>query len=145
MKNQISCQYSLRRHVWTKPISQCTCWGHHPFGSQRFACKIGHIVGHLVRGTYRTVTIFTPEKWHNCRDKQLSAPLTVHGCLTSPPHLPFVSLAARQLAARSLLGLGLPPLQRDLQENNHHSVVWETANEYVNLERRVALACQMPF
>lgn len=50
--------------------------------------------------------------------------LTVHGCLTSPPHLPFVSLAARQLAARSLLGWGLLPLQWDLiHENSHRSDV----------------------
>lgn len=43
-----------------------------------------------------------------------STPLTVNGGLTSPPHLPFASSAARWMAARRLLGLGLLPLWWDL-------------------------------
>lgn len=73
--------------------------------------------------------------------KQHSAPLTVRGCLTSPPRLPFVSLAARQLAATSLLGWGLlpPPLRWDLtREKQTITAMSESANELISLEISVA-------
>lgn len=65
--------------------------------------------------------------------KQHSTPLTVRGCLTSPPRLPFVSLAARQLAATSLLGWGLLPLRWDLtREKTTITAMSESANELIN-------------
>lgn len=114
-----------------QPTTRCTCWGHRPFGCRGFACEIGgtdgvsfslctlyHII--LTSGINKSEmsqSLFFLLRQHNTA-------LTVHARLTSPPHLPFVSLAARQLAARSLLGLALHPLQRDLiHENKHHSDV----------------------
>lgn len=130
IKNQIL--FSARSNsMQIQRTTQRTCWGHRPFGCQGFACEIGWTNGasfslctlyHIILATGINKSEMSQSLFFLLR--QHNTALTVHAHLTSPPHLPFVSLAARQLAARSLLGLALHPLEQDLiHENNHHSDV----------------------